>query len=308
MIWKKIGQIFDPEKDANWNYSYAAVPYLRNIKDGVANIFFTSRNKKNKSIVTSGFFDLNDNFKLLELKDNYGLQLGLPGTFDEDGIMGCQITNVGNQEVLYYQGWNLGHSVPFRNAIGAAIWDNDSKTFKKYSSGPILDRSPFDPCFVATPFVIWINDQYVMYYLSCDSWGSSPSDLHHKYNIKIATSNNGFNWERKGKVAIDYQSEFEYAFSVPRVKIENGIFKMWYSFRGSKENPTYRLGYAESLDGFEWERKDNKLCIDISKEGWDSQMISYPEVFDFKGQRFLLYNGNNYGQTGFGIARLQSEE
>jgi hypothetical protein len=31
-------------------------------------------------------------------------------------------------------------------------------------------------------------------------------------------------------------------------------------------------------------------------------MICYPFVFDHAGSRFMLYNGNGYGKTGFGIA------
>ena len=30
--------------------------------------------------------------------------------------------------------------------------------------------------------------------------------------------------------------------------------------------------------------------------GWDSEMIAYPFVFDHKGNRYMLYNGNSYGK------------
>jgi len=33
-------------------------------------------------------------------------------------------------------------------------------------------------------------------------------------------------------------------------------------------------------------------------------MVEYPFVFDHKGGRYMLYNGNGYGRTGFGIAVL----
>ena len=36
--------------------------------------------------------------------------------------------------------------------------------------------------------------------------------------------------------------------------------------------------------------------------GGDSEMIEYPFVFDHDGQRFMLYNGNGYGRSGFGVA------
>jgi hypothetical protein len=33
-------------------------------------------------------------------------------------------------------------------------------------------------------------------------------------------------------------------------------------------------------------------------------MIEYPFVFDHQGRRYLLYNGNDYGKTGVGLAVL----
>ena len=32
-------------------------------------------------------------------------------------------------------------------------------------------------------------------------------------------------------------------------------------------------------------------------------MVCYPCVFDWAGETWMLYNGNGYGRTGFGLAR-----
>ena len=76
---------------------------------------------------------------------------------------------------------------------------------------------------------------------------------------------------------------------------------MWYSYRGA----SYRIGYAESHDGRQWRRLDTRVGIDVSLAGWDSEMIEYPFVFDHKELRYMLYNGNGYGKTGFGLAVLE---
>ena len=47
--------------------------------------------------------------------------------------------------------------------------------------------------------------------------------------------------------------------------------------------------------------------LDVSPSGWDSEMVCYPHVFDHKGKRYMLYNGNGYGRTGFGLAVLEEE-
>ena len=36
-------------------------------------------------------------------------------------------------------------------------------------------------------------------------------------------------------------------------------------------------------------------------------MICYPNVFDYNGNRYMLYNGNAYGKSGFGLAILEEE-
>ncbi|MDR0233611.1 MAG: hypothetical protein LBI31_02235 [Zoogloeaceae bacterium] len=39
-------------------------------------------------------------------------------------------------------------------------------------------------------------------------------------------------------------------------------------------------------------------------ETWP-EMIEYSIVFDHGRQRYMLYNGNGYGKTGFGLAVLE---
>jgi len=79
---------------------------------------------------------------------------------------------------------------------------------------------------------------------------------------------------------------------------DDGLYKMWYSHRGQ----SYRIGYAESANGIEWERKDAHSGIDVSESGWDSEMIEYPYVFENEGTHYMLYNGDGYGRTGIGLA------
>ncbi len=86
----------------------------------------------------------------------------------------------------------------------------------------------------------------------------------------------GIEWERKGIVCIDFKSDDEYAISRPCVLKEDGIYKMWYSYRGE----IYRIGYAESNDGLQWERKDEEAGLVVSESGWDSERSCYLHVFE----------------------------
>jgi hypothetical protein len=80
---------------------------------------------------------------------------------------------------------------------------------------------------------------------------------------------------------------------------------MWYCY--AVGHGGYRIGYAESDDGINWQRKDDKVGIDVSDEGWDSEMVAYPYVFEHDGEKYMLYNGNGYGETGFGYAVLEED-
>ncbi len=78
---------------------------------------------------------------------------------------------------------------------------------------------------------------------------------------------------------------------------------MWFCCRGHR----YRLGYAESHDGLTWQRNDERAGMTVSQTGWDSEMICYPFVFAHRGRTYMLYNGNGYGKTGFGLAELDRD-
>jgi len=119
--------------------------------------------------------------------------------------------------------------------------------------------------------------------------------------IKYAESDDAIHWDRKGIIALNFENESEYALSRPFVLKKDSLYRMWYSYRGE----SYRIGYAESEDSIKWTRKDRDGGIDVSESGWDSEMIEYPYVFEHKGERYMLYNGNGYGKTGIGIAVLE---
>lgn len=301
--WKKLGIVFCPSGNNEWGNSFAAVPFAESLGGDLFRIYFTTRDNLNRSY--TAYVDINI-FKFSEILNTSALPIlgpGMLGGFDDSGAMGCWLTEHDGIKYLYYQGWNLGVTVPFRNSIGLAV-SHDGSNYCRYAPGPILDRSMFEPHFTATPCVIYDNSIWRMWYLSCTEWFIDNNVPKHKYHIKYAESDDGINWRREGKVAIDYKDESEYAISRPSVIRDGDIWKMWFSYRGI----SYRIGYAESNDGVNWKRLDHLVGIDVSSKGWDSEMIEYPFVFDHKGERYMLYNGNGYGKTGFGLAVLEHDK
>jgi hypothetical protein len=300
MRWAKQGLVFRPDGRCDWMASHAAVPFAVPLEGTLARVYFSSRDRQGRSSVAWLVIDLERPQRILDLATAPVLGPGRLGAFDDSGAMLSWIVPGTDCDRLYYIGWNLGVTVPFRNAIGLAIGDGRGG-FQRAFEGPIVDRSPTEPYFTASACVLREDDAWRMWYLSCVGWEPHDGGPRHRYHIKYATSADGVAWERRGVIAIDFGSPAEYAISRPSVIKDGSVYRMWYSYRGE----SYRIGYAESLDGMSWQRRDELAGIDVSSSGWDSEMVEYPHVFDGAGGRFLLYNGNGYGRTGFGLAVLE---
>lgn len=302
--WEKHGLVFCPSGERDWLAGYAAVPFIDWIDEHRCYVFFSSRARDNRSHTGRLVLDLREPSRPVDVDLKPVVGPGEPGFFDADGAMGSDLVEVDGRRHLYYIGWNRAHEVAFRNAIGLAVSD-DGIHYDKYSDGPVLDRSVSDPCFVASNCVRRVDRGFRMWYLSCKRWVRQPDGTYqHHYNIAVADSSDGITWVPSGATAIDFAHEGEYAISVPRVIARDGGFSMWYSYRSGPYGDTYRIGYAESADGEHWRRLDHLVDLPPSADGWDSDMVCYPYVFSYRGRLCMLYNGNGYGATGFGLAVL----
>jgi hypothetical protein len=77
------------------------------------------------------------------------------------------------------------------------------------------------------------------------------------------------------------------------------------NYRGHEKG--YRIGYASSADGCLWTRDDARAGLDVSSDGWDAEMVSYPHILQLDGKTYMFYLGNGVGREGFGLAELQGE-
>ncbi|MBC7488711.1 MAG: hypothetical protein H7240_00400 [Glaciimonas sp.] len=297
MHWKKLGQVFEPDGTIPWMTTHAAMPFAEHIEGDIFRVYFSSRDEGNRSYTGSLLLDLNNPKQILHLDTEPLLSPGNLGAFDDSGALASWVVSTAENALMYYVGFNLGVTVPFRNAVGVARRNSNGR-WERLFEGPIVDRTMHEPHFCASCCVLPGEDFWRMWYLSCTGWRMRKGKPEHRYHIKYAESSDGINWRRDGFVSIDFANDHEYAISRPSVIRDNHRWRMWYSFRGQ----SYRIGYAESEDGRQWERLDGQVGIDVSKTGWDSEMIEYPFVFENKGQRYMLYNGNGYGKTRFGLA------
>lgn len=296
--WEKLGLIFEPNPEKKWMVKHAQNPMPIKVSDDTFRVFFSSRSEQNQA--HGGFFDFNMKTKqVINVPDDAVIKPGELGAFDDSGVMPSSINNINGKFHLYYTGWTPAVSVPFHFHIGLAISDTLDGSFERYSRAPVLDRNFHDPFIVGAPFVIEVENGYRLYYCACTKWTKEDGNIKHYYTIKYAESIDGLDWKTNSHLCIPY-SENEYAIARPIVWKEGELYFMWFSYRGGDD--TYRIGEAISKDGINWDRKDQPVDIDISEEGWDNQMVCYGHPFFYEGKKYAFYNGNNYGETGIGLA------
>lgn len=304
-MWIKKGHIFNTNGEFAWNRTHAQVPIVDILQDRIR-IYYATRNSDGQSNISYIEVDKVDPQVVLYEHNKPLLDFGNLGCFDDSGIMPSSIVNVGKKKFLYYIGWTTRGTVPYQNGIGLAISDDGGLTFSRFSEGPVISINHIEPYFSGTSFVTFQNNTFKMWYLSCIKWEKINGKPEPIYNIKYAESMDGIFWNQTGKVAIELNDDEGGLVSAAVIK-EDNKYKMWFGKRKKADyrnniTNSYKIGYAESLDGKEWIRKDNEAGINISKEGWDSEMISYPYVFKMDNNLVMLYNGNGFGKTGFGYA------
>lgn len=302
--WRKLGQIITPEKvNRDWMVNYAMDPTVDQIGEDLFRVYFSGRNPDNQSLVGYVEFDINDPHTLTAAAIEPALSLGELGAFDDNGVTPSCIINHEGRKLLYYIGWKPRSTTRFGLMTGLAESTDGGQSFQRYSRAPVLSLTDKEPFSILTaPYVMVDEGIWKIWYVSCTEW--VEPDLP-RYNLKYAESEDGIHWKQEGHIALDYQDENEFALARPCIIKENGIYRMWYCFKYA-ENP-YRMGYAESKDGKTFERMDNCVGLLASEDGWDSEMIEYPQVFSHKGKKYMLYNGNSYGMHGAGLAILDNE-
>jgi hypothetical protein len=302
MRWQKRGVLVSAPAPVSWASSHAMVPFVERL-GSAHRLYFSARDEHGRS--ATGIADLDPAVpRVTRFHDRPVLGPGPLGAFDDSGAMGSCLIDHEGRKYLYYIGWSRGVSVPFYTFIGCATSEDGGHTFTRVSDAPVVERGPHDPFFTTSPWVLVENGLWRMWYASGTGWQPREGGPQHRYHIRYAESDDGITWRRAGRVCVDHEGDDEYAIARPCVVRDGERYRMWYSYRGD----AYRIGYAVSADGLEWERKDADAGIDVSPEGWDSEMIEYPCVFEHESDWFLLYNGNGYGATGIGLAVLQSDD
>jgi len=316
MKWTKLGKVFDPteHKLPSNCVEFAQSPQTLVLEDRVRVYFSTRvRDTIGKYLSHIAFVEFDKSFdKILRVSTEEVIPLGGLGCFDEHGIFPMHVVPDGQRVLAYTTGWNRKVSVSADASIGLAISHDGGLTFQKHGIGPVMASSLHEPFLVADAFVLKRSDLFHMWYIYGTTWKkySAEEAPDRVYKIAYASSQDGIHWERDSKLIIADKLNEDECQALPTVFESGGRFHMYFCYRqahGFRNNSAsgYRIGYAYSDDLIAWVRDDEAAGISVAADGWDSQMQCYPHAFKVGDKVYMLYNGNEFGRTGFGLAVLE---
>lgn len=300
MHWIKQGNIFGD--------CHAQVPVVDTHHHGFWRIYYSKRENRGPSLPFFVDVEAGNPKNIIRHSKGPILQPGNKGLFDWAGVMPTEILQVGDLKYLYYIGWSNRIDVPYHNNLGLAISKDQGETWEKYSEGPVFATSSREPGYIGTISIIEKNGLFYGYYLSCREWQEHDGRMEPMYDIKIATSQNLIDWLPLNQAAVKLENK-EGGISKASVLQIGDTYYLWFAVRNASDYRnnaanSYRIKCSTSSDLLNWERIDT-LGLSISEgTAWDNQMVEYPHVINVKDQYFMFYNGNGFGETGFGYAIL----
>ena len=297
------------------NAGYAQSPQALAFPDFVR-VYFSSREREPDGMYVShvAWADFDPDFsQVLRTAREPVLSRGGLGCFDEHGVFPISPLRHAGRLIGYTTGWSRRASVSVDTGIGLVESLDGGATFIRHHAGPVLSSSLHEPNLVGDGFVRVHEGVFHMWYIFGTGWKkydvNSPPDR--TYKIGHATSPDGIFWKKdEGRQIISDTLGPQESQALPTVLKIGRRWHMYFCYRQSfdfRENSSrgYRLGYAWSDDMVRWVRDDENAGIHLADQGWDSEMMCYPHLFQNAGRIWLLYNGNAFGKNGFGVAVLE---
>lgn len=303
--WRKLGLLYSPESGPRHTKlsTHAANPLPMQLDGDLYRIFYCGRDSNKRSSV--GAVDIDIRTRRI-VKEHYApfFEHGPVGTFHADGVSIGNTYECGGNRYVTFMGWQSPAQGHWRGDIGRVKID-DELVIVRGTEELLMGMDSEDPISIAYPWVAPRQQGgFDMWYPSVVSWDAGNGEM--LAVIKHASSAQGDNWQRHG-AAVPHPLGIAQAFSRPSVlNAKGGGRRMWFSYR-SGSGQSYRIGHATNHEGQVWELALGSACLDVSQDGWDSEMVEYPYVFTHDNETYMLYNGNGYGKTGFGLAVLVND-
>jgi hypothetical protein len=304
MEWKKLGLIWNSSKCLSWGNmgTLTPTPYL--IGNNTIRVYCGIRDEH--GIGRIGYFDVleSDPCKVIGFSTEPILDIGIPGAFDDNGMLLGDIIKVGDSIRMYYVGFQLQTKAKFLAFGGLAVSEDNGNSFTRYSNAPIIDRDDGGLFIRAIHGIRALeNGGFKIWFSQGSSWEIIDGKPFPNYSIATMESADGLTFARNKGESIHLQRPNEYRLGRSRVFSFGENYHVM-TFTYGKPTGEYESGYAESSDLVNWVRKDN-WGLYPGAHSFDSRHLAYPALIRTNNDEiYCFYNGDDMGNGGIGVAKL----
>ncbi len=212
-----------------------------------------------------------DNIELVELTENYIVDVGPKGSFDSNDALDPSAVVFNNNVFLYYSAVGTG-----KDSVGLAI-SKDGVHFEKYGK----------VCVGRAPSVVAANGKIYMIYQN------DAGEGYKEFFLAESTDGIHFNTTTDQPVLKGAASGWDKYVATARVYRENDEFLMLYG--GSpdlNDQPDY-FGIARSKDMINWEKHPGNPIFGLGAKGEeDGGAIWFPALVDINSHYVMFYEGS----------------
>jgi predicted GH43/DUF377 family glycosyl hydrolase len=208
--------------------------------------------------------------------------------YDQYGISQPVVVQDGNKFLMWYTG-DAGGAVKYvfyAESFDGLSWERPQTT-------PVLtpgDSGSWDSWAVHPGAVIKEGNTFRMYYVA---W----SDLYDNWNIGLAVSADGKNWEKYPEPVLSGTEGWEYQIASSSVIKTDGQYRLYYY--GISQYGDLAIGVAFSSDGIEWTKCESNPIL-VPEFGWESGGIYHASVIYDNNSFKMVYV--NKSANAFGSA------
>jgi hypothetical protein len=280
--------------------SHAMLPTPLQVPNGIR-VYFTACDSDLRGRIFYAELDDNFPFEVRHICIEPVLHLGEPGAFDADGVNPSHLVERDGKIYLYYIGWQrVSVEVPYKLLAGLAVSVDGGLNFDRVHDYPLLPSNDEEPYFRTAPFV-WLEDgQWQMLYIGGGEFFDSPSGKRlPRYSLRHLVSDDGLHWPGRSRTLLEPDpSKGQIGFGRPVVLFgdEKALMISVRTVDGYRlQHCPFRL--ASSVDS-------SKLSdvLPLTRQHWDAQMTCFGVRLELDEGQLLFYNGNRFGESGFGLA------
>ncbi len=190
---------------------------------------------------------------------------------------------------MYYSGWKDQYGIW---PVGLAT-SSDGIHWEKYNGNPVLSGKDWDYA-IRPQSIVKRNGIYYLFY---------TGGLGYNCKIGVATSQDGYNWERySGNPIMTYDKTWEGSgVGFPSVIYENDQFEMVYQGSVQQTQSNTGFGFAFSKDGFNWVKNSSNPFFSTADCNNNWLKISFPSFIKIDNESRIYYTGIDFNNSNWSI-------